>query len=106
MDMISSWTIRRATGAGAVAAGAALFLWAIYAMFAGASFEKILVFPLAMALMATAFCGLSVLFMTLVDVRNHRRGQRVRAVRTFDVAFGLLLVVPSIAELRTLAEWL
>jgi 4-hydroxybenzoate polyprenyltransferase len=106
MGMISGWTIKRATGVGAVAAGAALLLWAIYAMFAGASFEKLLVFPLALALLVTAFCGLSVLFMTLVDVRNHRRGQRVRAVRTFDVAFGLLLVIPSIAELRTLAEWL
>ncbi|AYJ86996.1 hypothetical protein D3Y57_14915 [Sphingomonas paeninsulae] len=106
MGIISGWTIKRATGSGAVAAGAALILWAIYAMFAGASFEKVLVFPLAFALAATAFCGLSVLFMTLVDVRNHRRGQRVRAVRTFDVAFGLLLAIPSIAELRTLAEWL
>lgn len=105
MDLISAWTIKRATGSGTVAAGAALLLLAIYSVFEGASFEKMAVVPLGLALAVTAFCGLSILVMTLIDVRNHRRGQRVRAVRTFDVAFGLLLAVPSIVELRSLVEW-
>ncbi|MDB5700637.1 MAG: hypothetical protein JWL66_836 [Sphingomonadales bacterium] len=104
MAYISSWTIKRATGSGAVAAGAALLLMAIYAMFEGGGSEKIAVLPLGLALAVTAFCGLSILVMTLIDVRNHRRGQRVRAVRTFDVAFGLLLAIPSIVELRSLIE--
>ncbi|CAN5322920.1 hypothetical protein BH09PSE3_BH09PSE3_25120 [soil metagenome] len=106
MDLISAWTIKRATGSGIVAAGAALLLLAIYTIVEGASFEKLAFVPLGVALAATAFCGLSILVMTLIDVRNHRRGQRVRAVRTFDVAFGLLLAVPSIFELRSLVEWL
>lgn len=104
MSFISSWTIRRATGSGTIAAGAALLLLAIFAIFEGGSAEKIAVVPLGVALAVTAFCGLSILVMTLIDVRNHRRGQRVRAVRTFDVAFGLLLAMPSIVELRSLAE--
>jgi hypothetical protein len=104
MDLISSWTIRRATGSGTVAAGAALVLWAIYMITEGARFEKVAAVTLGVALAVTAFCGLSILVMTLIDVRNHRRGQRVRAVRTFDVAFGLLLAVPTLVELRTLVE--
>jgi cobalamin synthase len=106
MALISSWTIGRATGAGAVAAGVALLLLAIYAIFEGAPVQKGAMILLLVALAVTAFCGLSILTMTLVDVRNHRRGQRVRAVRTFDVVFGLLLAVPSMFELRSLVEWL
>ncbi|MDB5713615.1 MAG: hypothetical protein JWO15_1012 [Sphingomonadales bacterium] len=104
MSFLSFWTIKRATGSGAVAAGAALLLLAVYAIFEGGVSEKIAVIPLGLALAVTAFCGLSILVMTLIDVRNHRRGQRVRAVRTFDVAFGLLLAMPSIVELRSLVE--
>jgi hypothetical protein len=105
MNLISAWTIKRATGSGTVAAGAALLLWVVYMIAEGARFEKVAVVPLGLALAVTAFCGASILVMTLVDVRNHRRGQRVRAVRTFDVAFGLLLAVPSLVELRSLVEW-
>jgi hypothetical protein len=105
MNLISTWTIKRATGSGTVAAGAALLLWAIYMIVEGAAFEKVAVVPFGVALAVTAFCGASILVMTLIDVRNHRRGQRVRAVRIFDVAFGLLLAVPSIVELRSLVEW-
>ncbi|WP_293882918.1 hypothetical protein [Sphingomonas sp.] len=104
MQLIWAWTLKRATGTGTVAAGAALLLWAIHGVFGGASFERLMVAPLALALAVAAFCGLSILVMTLIDVRNHRRGQRVRAVRTFDVAFGILLAAPSLVELRSLIE--
>lgn len=106
MNLISSWTIRRATGSGVVAAVAALLLWVVYAFSEGASFQPIVMAALLLAWAVTAACGLSILVMTLIDVRNHKRGQRVRAVRTFDIAFGLLLAVPGLVEMRSLiALW-
>lgn len=104
MDLVSFWTIKRATGWGAGAAGAALLLTVFYAFSEGASFQHIVILALLLAWAVTAACGLSILMITLIDVRNRKRGQRVRAVRTFDVVFGLLLAVPGIVELRSLIE--
>ena len=48
----------------------------------------------------TALCGVSVLWITLMDIRTRGRGGRMRPIRAFDVAAGLMLVLPSLYALR------
>ncbi len=96
--MLEWWTIGRATGVGVMAGIAALILWPLYAAYQ----EKVL--PLFVAALAlAALCGLSILWITLVDLVTHRRrGERLRAVRIFDVVLALLLALPSLIQLRAL----
>jgi hypothetical protein len=95
--MLKGWTIGRAEGIGAVAGFAALILWPVYAAWA-----QILPFFL-LALMIAAFCGLSLLVITLFDLARHpRRGTRLVPIRVFDIVLGLGLTVPSLIELRSL----
>jgi hypothetical protein len=95
MRVFRAWTIGRAAGAGAVAGLSALLLWPIYAV-------GIDVLPLFLiALITSAFCGLSLLVITLIDLAVHRRrGSRLRPIRAFDLILGLALAVPSLVELR------
>jgi len=95
MRVFRAWTIGRAAGAGAVAGLSALLLWPIYAV-------GIDVLPLFLiALTTSAFCGLSLLVITLIDLAVHRRrGSRLRPIRAFDLILGLALAVPSLVELR------
>jgi len=80
-------SISRATGLGFVAGAAALLLWAAYVFW-----PEIFVLPYVAALCVTGGCGLYVLVATLLDsVRNPRRGTRIRPIRGFDIAMGLLL---------------
>lgn len=96
--MLSWWTIPKATGVGVVAGVAALLLWPLYAMLQ----ERVLI-PFLVALAVAAFCGLSILWITVVDLITHRRrGDLLRPVRTFDVALGMLLAAPSLVQLRAL----
>jgi drug/metabolite transporter (DMT)-like permease len=95
--MLSLWTIRRATGVGVVAGLAALILWPVYAAYQERTFW---VFVAALAV--AAFCGLSILLMTGLDMLLHRRGDRVRPVRAFDIALGVALLVPSLIQLESL----
>ena len=95
--MLSLWTIRRATGIGVVAGLAALILWPVYAAYQ----ERTYWFFVA-ALAVSALCGLSILLMTGVDMLLHRRGDRVRPVRAFDIALGVALLVPSLIQLESL----
>lgn len=97
MALLSAWTIRRAEGLGLLAGAAALVLW-----LADPIFQNLLM-PLLVALAVTGFCGLSVLAMTALDILAHPpRSDRVRPIRAFDIVFGLLLAVPSLAELGAL----
>ena len=85
-------SVPRVTAAGAVAALAALLLWVLYGRW-----PETFVLPYVLALVATAGCGLFVLFATLTDsLNNPRRGVRIRPIRGFDVAVGLLLAGPSL----------
>lgn len=93
---LKAWTIGRATGLGVAAGLAALILWPVYASWPEAHV------PFVAALMIAAFCGLSILAISLVDIVRRKRGQSLRPVRTFDVALGLLLAVPSLLELNWL----
>ncbi len=50
----------------------------------------------AALLALTAFCGASVLWITAFDMRARGTSGRMRPVRTFDIAIGLALLVPSL----------
>ena len=51
----------------------------------------------------TCLCGLSILWITLVDMRSRGRGGRMRAIRTFDIAVGLVLLLPAAYALKVIA---
>ena len=77
---------------------AALLLWPAHA-----SAPELLRLPYIAVLGVSAFCGFSILFITARDAaRGPKRGGKIRALRGFDIAFALLLVVPSVLALRTL----
>ena len=48
----------------------------------------------------TCLCGVSILWITLVDMRSRGRGGRMRPIRTFDIALGLALLLPAAYALR------
>jgi hypothetical protein len=85
-------TVPRATGLGAGSGIAAMFSWIglIY-------WPETFVVPHVAALFVTAACGAYILLATWYDtVRNPRRGVRIRPIRGFDVAAGLVLLLPSV----------
>lgn len=96
--MLRWWTIGRATSFGVPAGLIALVLWPLYARW-----QETLLLPFSVALAVAATCGLSILWITAADILLHRRrGGRLFAIRTFDVALALLLSVPSLIELNAL----
>lgn len=96
--MLHWWTLGRATGTGAMAGAAALILWPLYASLQ----DPVLPFYAA-ALALAAFCGLSILWITATDLVFHRRrGERLIPLRLFDIAFALLLTVPTLLVLEGL----
>ena len=97
--MLGWWTIGRATGIGAAAGLLALILWPLYASLQ----EKVLV-PFVVTLAVAAFCGLSILAITVFDVLTRQRGESIRQVRTFDVVLGIALSVPTLIQLSALLE--
>lgn len=95
--MLRSWTIRRATGLGVTAGLVALLFWPIYA-----AWPDSLLWPFLVVLAVTAFCGASILLITLKDMYRRKRGVLMQRIRIFDIALGLLLAVPSLLQLRAL----
>jgi hypothetical protein len=95
--VLKSWTIGRATGIGVAAGLAALILWPTYA-----AWQDPVLVPFLLALGIAAFCGLSILAITLVDVVTKRRGESLRPVRAFDIVLGVILSVPSLIQLNAL----
>lgn len=93
--MLAFWTIQRATVAGVAAGLSALIVSAMIGGWPG-----LLLYFYAGLLAFTAFCGGSVLWITLIDIRTRGRGGRMRPIRAFDVAAGLMLVLPSLYALR------
>ena len=91
--MLRFWTIQKAAGTGTLSGIAALFLWPAYA--AWEPLEP--VFMAALAL--TAFCGLSILAISIHDLATRKRGTMMRRVRTFDIVWGVLLAGPTLAAL-------
>lgn len=85
-------TVPRATALGAGAGLAAIAMWLAMALA-----PRGFVVPYVAALLVTALCGAYILIATLYDtMRNPRRGVRIRPIRFFDVAVGLLLLLPSL----------
>jgi uncharacterized BrkB/YihY/UPF0761 family membrane protein len=95
--MLDFWDTRRATGLGVMAGIAALILWPLYAAYQGA-----VLWLFVAALAVTAFCGLSLLIITLKDMYSRTRGRLMQRIRIFDIVLGLLLAVPSLAQLEAL----
>ena len=93
---LAFWTIQRATAIGILAGLAALVLSGL-----DRSWEQPLLGLYAGLLAFTAFCGLSILWITVLDIRNRGRGGRMRPIRTFDLAAAAVLLLPS-----TYALWL
>jgi hypothetical protein len=87
---LAFWTIQRATVAGIAAGVTALLLSAL-----SGSWHEPLLGIYAGLLAFTSCCGASVLWITMLDVRNRGRGGRMRPIRVFDVAAGLALILPS-----------
>lgn len=100
--MRKRWTLQRAEAVGIAAGIVSALLWAAFA-----SWPETLEIPFAAALAVTAFCGISILWITAHDVAHGpTRGKMLRAIRVVDVAIGLMLTVPPLYALRMLAvEW-
>lgn len=86
--VLAGWTIQRATVAG-IAFGLLALL--VSAFVAGPA----LLYLHAGLLALTLFCGLSVLWITLHDIRTRGRGGRMRPIRAFDLLAGGLLVLAA-----------
>lgn len=98
--MLGWWTIGRATGIGVSAGLAALVLWPLYAAYQERVYAAFLI-----VLGIAALCGLSILWITAIDLLTHRRrGESLRPVRAFDIAVALLLAVPSLVQMRALLD--
>ena len=93
--MLAFWTIQRAMAVGIAAGLSALIVSAMISGWPGALLDAY-----AGLLAFTAFCGASILWITMLDMRNRGRGGRMRPIRAFDVAAGLMLVLPSLYALR------
>ena len=94
-EPMSGPTVPRAIGAGAAAGAASLLLWIAYR---GA--PEVFVLPYVIALAVTAACGAYILIATWADsYRNPRRGVRIKPIRGFDIAAGLILAGPALWSL-------
>lgn len=96
MRLTEFWTLKQATRIGLLAGLAALLVWPVYAVMQGVAGP-----PFIVALAVTAFCGLSILLMTVIDLVTVTRDRRILPARVFDLAFGALLALPSAAALAT-----
>ena len=93
--MFAFWTIQRAMVIGVAAGLGALIVSAMIGSWPG-----LLLDAYAGLLAFTAFCGASILWITVIDIRTRGRGGRMRPIRAFDVAAGLMLILPSLYALR------
>ena len=87
--MLAGWTVSRATVAG-ISAG----LLALLAGILMRSWPDLL-YPYAALLLLTLFCGGSILWITMWDMRTRGRGGRMRPIRAFDAAMGAALILPA-----------
>jgi hypothetical protein len=99
--MLRWWTIGLASGVGFSAEFIALFLWPIAAN-AG---PRLLFWPYLIAAALAGFCALSILLMTVVDVLRHPRGERIRAIRIFDLAFAVIVLGLSWLQLGPVVQY-
>ena len=88
------WTISRATGIGVVAGITSVLVAGL-----GGTPGETLLRVYAALLALTALCGASILWITAFDMRARGTSGRMRPIRGFDVAVGVVLLVPSLYAL-------
>jgi hypothetical protein len=91
------WTIPRAAGVGIVAGIGAILLGGLFEYPSDAMLAGYLIL-----VAVTALCGASMLWITLLDMRERGTSGRILPIRGFDVALGLALLLPSLYALRPL----
>lgn len=85
--MTRTLSVPQVIGAGIVAGGIAVLLWVAFAWW-----PEAFVIPYVLALVVTVVCGAYILLATWYDsYRNPRRGSRIKPIRGFDIAVGVLL---------------
>jgi hypothetical protein len=94
--MLRWWTIGLASGTGFCAEFIALFLWPIGVNAA----PRIFFWPFLAAAILAGFCALSILVLTGIDMASHPRGERIRAIRVFDLVFALIVAVLTFLQLE------
>ena len=92
--LLSGWTIQRATGAGLICGLAAILIAGLFPLSRDG-----LLYPYAALLVATALCGASILWITVIDMRARGTSGRMRPIRGFDAAVSLGLLLPSLYAL-------
>ena len=90
--------MQRATGTGAVAGRAALLVATVIQ-----AWPEGLLYPYAALLALTAFCGVSILWITASDMRSRGTSGRMRPIRGFDLALGFVLLIPALYGLWLIA---
>ena len=90
--------MQRATGTGAVAGLAALLVASVIQ-----AWPEGLLYPYAALLALTAFCGVSILWITASDMRSRGTSGRMRPIRGFDLALGFVLLIPALYGLWLIA---
>ncbi|MGZ8337678.1 MAG: hypothetical protein ACXWUP_03025 [Allosphingosinicella sp.] len=91
---LNLWTIPRASGVGIVCGVAAILVVGLLG-----SSGPFLLYLYAALLVATVICGASILWITAFDMRARGTTGRMRPIRTFDIALGLALLLPSLYAL-------
>ncbi|HWT11628.1 MAG TPA: hypothetical protein VN231_02650 [Allosphingosinicella sp.] len=92
--ILGGWTLQRASGVGASAGLAAILIAGLFN-----TSPSGLLYPYAGLLALTALCGASILWITATDMRTRGTSGRMRPIRGFDAALGLVLLVPSVYAL-------
>ena len=84
------WTLSRASILGIAAGTAALLLAAALGRLPDGA-----VYAYAAMLAITAFCGVSILWITVFDMKARGTTGRMRPIRVFDIALGAVLLLPA-----------
>jgi hypothetical protein len=98
-QLLSAWTLQRAMGVGLLTGLAAILVVGLFPVSRGG-----LLYPYAALPAATALCGASILWITVVDMRARGTSGRMRPIRGFDAAVGLGLLLPSVYALSLVWE--
>lgn len=94
-----AWTLSRASMLGLTAGIAALLL--------AAALDRLpenVLYAYATLLALTAFCGVSILWITAFDMRARGTSGRMRPIRVFDIAIGAALLLPAAYALWRIAS--
>lgn len=94
------WTISRASVLGITAGVIALIMAGVRDPRDGG------LYPYAVLIAITAFCGASILWITAFDMRERGTSDLIKPVRVFDIAIGLCLLLPALYAFWRISHWL